>query len=123
VHVLVVDDDRGLRELLAELLAELGHAADTAASVGDAIVAIEVCAPEAVVSDYELGGATGLDLLAYVRCRLPRVPFVLVSGAMEPQLARVALDAGALRALSKAELADVLPAVFGRPRAPALATA
>jgi two-component system, NtrC family, response regulator GlrR len=110
--VLVVDDDASLRQLVALRLELLGHAVETAPSVPEAIAALETHRIGAVVSDQSMSEATGLELLAYVKRRLPRIPFVLMTGQLNPDLERQALDGGAALALDKVDLLDTLPDLF-----------
>jgi DNA-binding NtrC family response regulator len=110
--VLVVDDDDALRQLVALRLELLGHQVETAPSVPTAIVALEGHRIGAVVSDQSMSEATGLELLAYVTRRLPRIPFVLMTGELDPDLERRALDGGAALALDKGDLLEALPDLF-----------
>lgn len=103
-RILVVDDDRSWRELLALHLRRLGCDAVLAASVDEAIVALEAGPVDLVLSDQTMPGASGLDLLAYVRRRRPQVRFVLASGTIDEGLRRAALVGGAVDVRAKDEL-------------------
>src|SRR5207302_7544216 len=82
--VLVVDDDPAMRDLIALRLHLLGYPVETACSVPDAIAELETGRIGAVVSDHVMPGATGLELLSYVRRRRLLIPFVLVTGVLTP---------------------------------------
>jgi CheY-like chemotaxis protein len=110
--VLVVDDDDALRQILALRFRLLGHDVETAASVPAAIAALEARGIGAVVSDYSMPEATGLDLLAYVTHRRQAIPFVLMTGQLTDELERLALAGGAAIALEKRDLLDALPDLF-----------
>jgi CheY-like chemotaxis protein len=109
-HVLVVEDDRVLRDLLALRLRARGFDVSTAAAVPDAIDVLEHGNVDAVVSDHDLPGATGLALLAYVQCRQPSVPFILTSGVVEPELRARAIANGADAVYEKSHLLDLVAA-------------
>lgn len=110
--VLVVDDDETMRKLIALRLRLLGHEVEIASSVPAAIETLEARAIGAVVSDYSMPEATGLELLAYVtRRRLP-IPFVLMTGYLSTELEGLALGGGAAIALDKGDLLDALPDLF-----------
>ncbi len=81
--VLLVEDDRLLRECLAEMLGDAGwHVAEAA----NAIEALDWMnargMPDALVTDLRLGpGMSGLALIAEARRHWPRLRAVLTSGA------------------------------------------
>jgi two-component system response regulator FixJ len=110
--VLVVDDDVALRPLIALRLRLLGHEVEVASSVPAAIETLEARTIGAVVSDYAMHEATGLELLSYVRLRRLPVPFVLMTGQLTPELGELALGGGAALALEKGDLLDSLPDLF-----------
>jgi DNA-binding NtrC family response regulator len=117
--VLVVDDEASMRQLVALRLGMLGHAVETAASVPEAIAALEAHTIGAVVSDHRMPEATGLELLAYVTRRRPGIPFVLMTGQLDAELERLAVEGGAALALEKGDLLDALPGLFFLTAAPA----
>jgi DNA-binding NtrC family response regulator len=110
--VLVVDDDERMSTLLAVRLQMLGHDVRTAGSVDEAIAALETMHVDAVVSDRSMAGATGLDLLAYVRARRPDLPFILASSAVDRELEALAYGAGADWVYDKRALLEALPELF-----------
>ena len=100
------------RQLVALRLRLLGHEVATARSVDEAIDVLERQPVGAVVSDARMPGATGLDLLAYVRQRRPLLPYVLVSADLDGVLERDALAAGASAVFDKKALLEALPDIF-----------
>jgi len=66
---------------------------------------------DAIVSDYNLPGFSGLQALAIVRARDPIVPFVLVSGEIGEDVAVAAMRSGASDYLLKDGLARLAPAL------------
>ena len=110
--VLVVDDDEAMRQLIALRLRLLGHEIETASSVPAAIETLEARTIGAVVSDYSMPEATGLELLSYVRLRGLPIPFVLMTGQLSTELEGLALGRGAAIALDKDDLLDSLPDLF-----------
>jgi len=110
--VLVVDDDVAMRQLLALRLRMLGHEVEIASSVPAAIETLEARTIGAVVSDYSMPEATGLELLSYVKLRTLSIPFVLMTGQLSPELEDSALEGGAALALEKGDLLDSLPDLF-----------
>jgi len=118
-HVLVVEDDASLRELLALRLRLLGVETTSVESVPEAIAALEGAQVDAVLSDYSLPGPTGLDLLAYVHGSRPLVPFILMTAVLEPELQARALAEGAEAVYDKRDLLPLVPHLFEHVRAAA----
>lgn len=77
-HVLLVDDNPMIRELLIESLAPLAtvHAC---ASASEALHRAEKQAPDLIVSDFRMPGLSGLALLAKLRISFPRVAVVMLA--------------------------------------------
>ncbi len=81
-RVLVVDDDEALREMLRMTFAGAGCSVATARDGGEALAILESSAGfEAVVSDLEMPGADGVEVLGRVRDRAPGAMRVLISGS------------------------------------------
>ncbi len=80
--VLVVDDDPMLRASMRRYLERHGFIVHVADDGLEALAALEVLLPALIISDYDMPGMNGLQLLARVRAApLGRdTPFLLVSG-------------------------------------------
>jgi len=101
--VVVVDDDAAMREYLSETLALGGYVCETFPS-GVAALGWLASAQEPVhllLSDINMPGMSGLDLLRTVKAVAPQLPFILVSGACDLPVAQGALRAGATDYLLK----------------------
>ncbi len=91
-RILVVDDDRSTRHLLANVL---GRAAYHVSCADDGEAGWEaLCADsfDLLITDYDMPRLTGLDLLRRIRVGPSRVPVILMSGTMpwdEPDLLRL----------------------------------
>jgi DNA-binding NtrC family response regulator len=76
--ILIVDDDAGLRDGLAETLADLGHRPQTAATGNEALHRLEAHRFDAVLLDLRMpGGLDGIEVLRRIRAA-PRPPPVAV---------------------------------------------
>jgi CheY-like chemotaxis protein len=71
LHVLVLEDDRDARELLAELLASNGARVSTAANVREALAAMASSRPDLIVSDIGLPEEDGHSFIRRVRALPP----------------------------------------------------
>jgi two-component system, NtrC family, response regulator HydG len=104
LHVLLVEDDRGHADIIAEVLRGLGHRVDIAGSGQAGLAALDEGETDLVLTDLRLPDRDGLDLVE--RCRALRadraVPqCVVVTGYGTVEGAVQAMQAGALHFLQK----------------------
>jgi len=93
-HILLVDDDPGIRDVVGAFLAQHGYAVDTAADGREMDRAIERQAPDLVVLDLMLPGDDGLALCR--RLRRPGGPAIIMLSAMGEETDRIiGLELGA----------------------------
>ncbi|MHA4968858.1 sigma-54-dependent transcriptional regulator [Pseudomonas extremorientalis] len=85
IKVLLVEDDRALREALADTLLLAGHDYRAVGSAEDALEAVEQESFSLVVSDVNMPGMDGHQLLGVLRARQPQLPVLLMTahGAVE----------------------------------------
>lgn len=115
--VLLVDDDGLARTAVATLLERWGYEVVAAQSAEEALQCLaELERVDAVVSDFWLKGASGLELLAQVQQSRPATRRVLISGDTDPQTEAKAASAGAVF-LRKPVRAGALEAVLAGTRA------
>ena len=103
VLVLHVDDDPSFAELTATFL-ETEEPRLSVVTVGDADAALdrlEAGDVDCVVSDYDMPGRNGIELLETVRERDPDLPFVLFTGKGSEEVASDAVSAGVTDYLQK----------------------
>jgi EAL domain-containing protein (putative c-di-GMP-specific phosphodiesterase class I) len=100
-RVLVVDDDRKLLDVVATLLADAGWEVDTAPDGRAALGLVDTHHYEVVLSDIDMPGMTGVELLREIRARDLDVPVLLITGHPRLETAVEALEHGALRYLQK----------------------
>ena len=101
ISVLVVDDDRTLRETLAEFFATLGIAVRTAASASEGRQAAAEHAPDVVLVDLRLPDASGLVLLEALRTDDPELGVIMLTAHADVATAVRAMRQGALDFLEK----------------------
>ena len=77
--VLVVDDDPVMREMVSELLGERGYSVDTAGSAEDALDKLGEVDFACVLTDLQMPGMNGMELLGAVRERCPDTPTVMMT--------------------------------------------
>jgi two-component system, response regulator FlrC len=85
IKVLLVEDDRALREALADTLLLAGHDYRAVGSAEEALEAVEQESFSLVVSDVNMPGMDGHQLLGLLRARQPQLPVLLMTahGAVE----------------------------------------
>src|SRR5207253_7020462 len=100
-RVLVVDDEREVREILQEFLAEKGYDVRPAHDAAAAIAAVTAEPPDVVLLDIQMPGLGGVDALAAIRAVAPDVKVIMVSGTSSDDLASRALAYGAFDYVAK----------------------
>ncbi|MFJ3484469.1 sigma-54-dependent transcriptional regulator [Pseudomonas sp. NPDC090202] len=85
IKVLLVEDDRSLREALGDTLELAGHDYQAVGSAEDALLAAAQTSFSLVISDVNMPGMDGHQLLAQLRSRYPQLPVLLMTahGAVE----------------------------------------
>jgi two-component system response regulator AtoC len=106
--ILVVDDDPGMCELLADGLAGHGYDVTFVTDASEALRRSEQDSFEAVVTDVSLRGMDGLELCKALVTALPDVPVIVMTGFGSMDTAVRALRAGAYDFLTKPLDVDVV---------------
>ncbi len=120
--VLLVEDDKAVRETLTDLLAHMGCRVESAATLGDAARKFDRVRPACVLLDLMLPDGGGIQLLRRLRSAGSAAKVAIVSGVVDPVLrAKVAAlrpDAAfpkpvdALELLAWVRTASAIPAAF-----------
>jgi len=100
-HLLVIDDERSLREFLTILLEQEGYEVTTADTVASGIEEVLKGNFDLVMCDLKLPDGSGLEVLAKARKQQVASPFIIITAHTTPQHALEALRAGAAEYLSK----------------------
>jgi DNA-binding response OmpR family regulator len=81
-HVLVVDDEVALCEMLSLYLKHKGFAVTTAQTIEEAMERLELNSFKfnIVILDLNLAGQDGLEVLRFVKARAPELPVVIFTG-------------------------------------------
>jgi putative two-component system response regulator len=96
-RVLVVEDDRSIREVLEEQLTSLGLEVTTADSAEAALAVLDTVSPAIILTDVHMGKMSGVELCAHIKAdpRFQLTPVIILT-AVSDLSARVAgLGAGA----------------------------
>ncbi len=99
-HILVVDDEMGIRETLTGILEDEGFEVSTAPSGEEALELVAKQAPDLVMLDVWLPGMDGLQTLEKIRASLS-VPVIMISGHGNIDMAVKAVQFGAYDFMEK----------------------
>ena len=94
-RILIVDDDRHIRELVRRLLERSGYACTTAESGQQAQQVLAAQVFELLICDLQMPGESGLDVISSVRATYPDTAAIMVTGVDDERLAGHALALGA----------------------------
>jgi putative nucleotidyltransferase with HDIG domain len=94
-RVLIIDDEPAACKLMALLLTQADFDCKTALSGAEALRLLENDTRDAIVCDLNMPGMSGLELLAEVRRRSPRVAFLLATGVDDVRMGIQAMKSGA----------------------------
>jgi len=93
--ILVVDDERSMREFLEILLAKEGHEVQVEADAAAAIARAQATPYDLVISDLRLGRGSGIDVLRAVKQAAPATEVVMVTAFATTENAVQAMKLGA----------------------------
>lgn len=99
--VWVIDDDRSIRWVFEKALAREGIPLKTFAHAAEAMDALAVSAPQVLVSDIRMPGASGLELLQKVKELHPDLPVIIMTAYSDLESAVAAFQGGAFEYLPK----------------------
>ncbi len=109
-RLLVVDDDEGMRENLAELFESLGYEVKTAASYPAALEILDASEVDLLLSDYKMPGPTGVELIEEARRRRPGLRAILMTAFGDSVTEIESLRRGAVAYVNKPFEADEIVA-------------
>ena len=112
--ILIVDDEREVRDPLREYLEGQSYEVTEASSARAAEQSFAASVPDAVLLDYNLPDATALDLIPKLKSIDDSVPLIMVTGNGSIELAVQAMQEGAEHFLTKPVQLSALSVVLKR---------
>jgi len=114
--ILIVDDERDIRELVSDILEDEGYATRLAGNSDDCMAAINLEPPALLILDIWLKDSRmdGIDILKAVKRDNPEVPVVIISGHGNIEIAVAAIKQGAYDFIEKPFNIDQLMVVIRR---------
>jgi two-component system, NtrC family, response regulator PilR len=111
-RILVVDDERSMREFLEILLRKEGYEVATAGDVDGALLALESDDYDLVISDIQMPGKSGLDLLKAIRDVQSDALVVMITAFATTETAISAMKEGAYDYVTKPFKVDEIKLVI-----------
>src|SRR6185369_881309 len=99
-RVLIIDDEEQIRNLLIDVLGNSYQCSD-ASSAEEALAALNDTVPDLVISDIDMGGMSGLELVPRVHSLSPDTVVMMISGNQDIEFAIEALRVGAFDYITK----------------------
>lgn len=118
MRVLIVDDDRDVRDVLVETFRLAGFEALAASNGLEALLYVKRERPDAVVLDLMMPRLGGVEALKRIRSYDPDIRVLVVTGNIDPELQRQATAAGAAGVFTKPVPAATLVSALTGPPVP-----
>lgn len=99
--ILVVEEELGVAEAIAEALTRSNYEARVAPTASDALAIAKLDRPDAIILDISLPDSSGTTTLDHLHQVRPDVPIIMLSANADEQLARHTLSRGAFDYLTK----------------------
>ena len=100
-NVWIVDDDRSIRWVLEKALQQEGMEPVSFDSADAALTRLQRQCPDVLISDIRMPGTSGLDLLATIRERYPKLPVIIMTAHSDLDSAVASYQGGAFEYLPK----------------------
>lgn len=85
LSVLIVEDHQAVREALVAAFQGWEYSTSSAGTMDEAVVELRRGSFDLVVTDVDLGGASGLELVRLLGTSKPEIPFIVISGRIGPK--------------------------------------
>lgn len=113
-HILVVDDEKGARKVIAEVLNDLGHETTLAEDGRVAVTELEKAHYDIIFSDIKMPELDGIELLKYTQKNYPHILTILVTAFADTETAIEAVTNKAYAYITKPFNIDEIELVTAR---------
>ena len=111
-QILIVDDERSMRDFLKILLTKEGHQVATAPNGASGLEYLQSNSCDLVISDIRMPGMNGLELLEAIKENTPDMPVIMITAFASPNDAVQAMKHGAFDYISKPFNVDEIKSVI-----------
>ena len=119
-HILVIDDDKAMRDACFQILSRQGYRVEMAASAKQGLSLLERLSFDTILLDLVMPDMDGLETLKKIRALDPDVEVIIITGYGTIQAAVESIKAGAFHFLSKPfvpdDLRDLVSRALGKRR-------
>jgi two-component system response regulator HydG len=113
-HILVIDDDKAMRDACFQILSRQGYRVELAASARQGLTLLERLSFDAILLDLVMPDMDGLEALKKIRALVPDIEVIIITGYGTIQSAVESIKAGAFHFLSKPFVPDDLRNLVSR---------
>ncbi len=102
-EILIVDDNPDIRNIINELISDVGYKTRLAANYNQALSEIDKKLPDVAILDVKLdkGENDGIELLSHIKSKNKDVPVIIISGHANIEMAVKSLQNGAFEFIEK----------------------
>ena len=100
-RLMIVDDERSVRELIARFTQTLGHETVAFATGRSALEAFDATKPDLLLVDLRIGDMDGLEVIRTCKTKRPELPVIMITGHGSVESAVEAMRLGAYDYLTK----------------------
>jgi DNA-binding NtrC family response regulator len=101
MHVLIIEDDQGVADALKLIMEDDGFETVVAINAQQGIEQAHLRQFDLTISDVQLPDMSGLDVLATLRKKDTKHPFIIITSYLTPEVVAEAMARGAFQVLSK----------------------
>lgn len=104
MKILIADDSRAMRQVVAYMLREAGYRGHTIVEAADGALALEAARnqkPDLIISDWNMPNMTGIEFLVQLRADGCTTPFGFVTTEVSPEMRALATTSGAAFLIGK----------------------
>lgn len=101
IKLLVVDDERDIRELIGKFFEERGYDVSLAADANEALEKVKETHPHLVFLDIRMPGMSGLEVLPLIKEKEPIIKVIMITAFNDPQIIEQAKKLGASDYITK----------------------
>ncbi len=81
-HLLTIDDEAEIRELLREALTTAGYRVTAVATLAEALAVVRTDPPALVITDLQLVDSDGFEVVEQVKALQPALPILMLTGVL-----------------------------------------
>ena len=102
-EILIIDDNADIRNLINDLIIDLGYKTRLAANYNQALKEIDKKLPDVAIIDVKLDKSDndGLELLSHIKAKDANIPVIIITGHANIEMAVKALKVGAFEFIEK----------------------